>query len=61
MDKGRLFSGRSMPFSSEEVCLFGDVVIPKGDASNDTVSSKLFAKALRRDTLHVNGSNANDL
>ena len=50
-----------MPFSSEEVCLFGDVVIPKGDASNDTVSSKLLAKALRRDTLHVNGSNANDL
>ena len=39
MDKGRLFLGRSVPFSSEEVCLFGDVFIPKGDESNDTVSS----------------------
>lgn len=50
-----------MPFSSEEVHLVGYVFIPKGDESKDTVSSKLFAKALRRDTLHVNGSNANDL
>ena len=31
-----------MPFSSEEVSLFGDVFIPKGNKGNDTVSSKLL-------------------
>ena len=39
MDKGQLFSGLSMPFSSEEVRPFGDVFIPKGNEGNDTVSS----------------------
>ena len=29
-----------MPFSSEEICLFGDVFIPKGNEGNDIVSSK---------------------
>ena len=38
-----------MPFSSEEVCPFGDVFIPKG---NETL-----AKTLRCDTLHSNGNN----
>lgn len=41
MDKGRLFSGLSMPFTGEEVCLFGGVFIPKGNEGNDIVSSKL--------------------
>ena len=43
MDKGRLFSGLRMPFSSEEVCLklLGGVFIPKGNEGNDIVSSKL--------------------
>ena len=44
MDKGRLFSGLSMPFSSEEVCPFGDAFIAKGNEGNDTVSSKLLQK-----------------
>ena len=33
-----------MPFSSEEVCLFGDVFIPKGNEGNDTVFLKLLQK-----------------
>ena len=46
MDKGRLFPGLSMPFSSEEVCLklLEGVFIPKGNEGNDIVSSKLVWK-----------------
>ena len=47
MDKGRLFSGLSMPFCSEEVCLLGGVFIPKCNEGNDIVSSKLVCKNLK--------------
>ena len=30
-----------MPFSGEEVCVFGGAFIPKGNEGNDIVSSKL--------------------
>ena len=42
MDKGRLLSGLSTLFSTEEVCLFGDVFIPEDNEGNDdAVPSRL--------------------